>query len=324
MNVLITGYTGFIGCHLVKNLIDKKLSGVDIFKNDSVSKHFQWEELHLCTGQDCIIHLAGKAHDTMDTSSEQEYYNINVGLTQIIFQYFLKSTATKFIFFSSIKAVTDSVAGDQLTEDVLPNPTTPYGKSKLEAEKYILNEYEKWKEEEMKSGKDNDWKKIYILRPCMIYGTGNKGNLNLLIKLQQKGYPWPLGIFENKRSFCCIENIRFVVQQLIDNNIVPGTYNVSDDEPISTNELVILIASSLDKKAIIWRIPKGVIKLIAITGDFLGLPLNSERLKKLTENFIVSNQKLKNALGINNMPVVANEGLRITIESFHHGITKKF
>jgi nucleoside-diphosphate-sugar epimerase len=314
--ILISGYTGFIGSNLTKKLNDKHLYGVDIFQNNSVIRHFQWDTLQECTDQDSIIHLAGKAHDTRNISSEQEYFIINVGLTEKIFQHFLKSSASKFIFFSSVKAVADSVTGVKLTEEVFPDPKTPYGRSKLEAEKYILNEFEKWKEKEIASGRDNEWKKVYILRPCMIYGPGNKGNLNHLFKLQQKRIPWPLGAFENKRSFCSIDNIMYTVQQMIDKNIVSGIYQVADDEPISTNELIRLMANCLENKPNIWRISPRVIQTIAKIGDVLGLPLNSERLKKLTESYIVSNQKLKNVLGIENMPYTIIDGMKLTVESF--------
>jgi len=332
LKILISGYTGFIGSNLTKKLSENILYGVDIFQKDSVIKHFGWEALGECVDSDCIVHLAGKAHDTKNTSSSQDYFDINVGLTQQIFQHFLKSSATKFIFFSSVKAVADSVTGEQLTEEAVPCPETPYGKSKLEAESYILSELEKWREGEKAKGRKGDKetgrlgdegneqlqidKKVYILRPCMIHGPGNKGNLNLLFNIQQKGLPWPLGAFENKRSFCSVDNILFVVQQLIEKDIKPGIYQVADDEALSTNKLILLMASSQSKKAKIWRISAKFIKAIAQVGDRLHLPLNSERLKKLTESYLVSNQKIKNALGIDKMPVTATTGLQKTFESF--------
>jgi nucleoside-diphosphate-sugar epimerase len=302
--ILISGYTGFIGSNLMKKLSDNDLYGVDIYQNNSVSKHFRWEELEQCKNQDSIIHLAGKAHDTENSTSKQEYFDINFGLTQKIFDFFLASTATKFIFFSSVKAVTDSVNVEILTEDALCNPKTPYGQSKLAAEQYILS----------KPLLNN--KKVYILRPCMIHGPGNKGNLNLLFRLQLKGLPWPLGAFENKRSFCSIDNILFVVQQLIDRNIEPGIYQVADDEALSTNELISLMALSQNKKVKIWKIPVSLIKAITRLNDFFHLPLNSERLRKLSESYLVSNQKIKNALGLEKMPVSAINGLQKTFESF--------
>lgn len=314
--ILISGYTGFIGSNLTKKLNNNILYGVDIFQKDSVARHFTWEAINECKDDDCIVHLAGKAHDTKNTSPEQEYFDINVGLTQKIFQHFLKSAATKFIFFSSVKAAADSVAGHRLTEEISPSPKTTYGRSKLEAEKYILNELEKWKKEERVGGRYDEWKKVYILRPCMIHGPGNKGNLNLLFNLQNKGLPWPLGAFDNKRSFCSINNILFVVQQLIDKNIEPGIYQVADDESLSTNDLIRLMALSQNKKAKIWSIPVKLIKIIARAGDFFHLPLNSERLGKLTESYLVSNQKIKHALGLDKMPVTAIDGIQKTLESF--------
>ena len=87
---------------------------------------------------DAIIHLAGKAHDTKNRSAAQSYFDINTGLTQKIFDFFLESSAKKFVFFSSVKAAADSVVGDMLTEDVVPAPIGPYGESKIAAENYIL------------------------------------------------------------------------------------------------------------------------------------------------------------------------------------------
>jgi len=320
LKILISGYTGFIGSNLTNKLCNNVLFGVDIFEKNTVAQHFGWDSLNECTDINCIIHLAGKAHDTKNTATDQEYFDINVGLTQKIFQHFLNSSATKFIFFSSVKAVADSVTGDLLTEDAIPNPQTAYGRSKLEAEKYILNEWAKWRECENENNGAFIDKKVFILRPCMIHGPGNKGNLNLLFKLQQKGLPWPLGTFDNKRSFCSVDNILFVIQQLIDRDIESGIYQVADDDTLSTNELIQLMAFSQNKKAKIWHIPARLIRAFARVGDILHLPLNSERLRKLTESYLVSNQKIKNALGIDKMPVSSDIGLKKTFDSFNKNL----
>jgi len=125
-----------------------------------------------------------------------------------------------------------------------------------------------------------------------------------------------LGAFKNKRSFVSVENLGYIIGELINNDIEPGIYQVADDEPLSTNRLIQLIAESKGKKAQIWNVSPKLITLAARLGDRLGLPLNSERLKKLTESYVVSNQKLKKALGIKNMPVSAEEGMKKTLESF--------
>ena len=151
----------------------------------------------------------------------------------------------------------------------------------------------------------------------MIHGPGNKGTLNLLYKFVQKGIPYPLAAFENKRSFLSIDNLNFLILEMLSNkNVDSGIYNFADDEVLSTNELVKLIANTSGKKEKLWKISSKLISATAKMGDVMKLPLNSERLKKLTENYWVSNQKIKNALGIAKLPVSASEGLEKTIKSF--------
>ncbi len=187
---------------------------------------------------------------------------------------------------------------------MIPNPQTHYGKSKLKAEKYI-------QEQTIPEGK-----RIYILRLSMIHGPNNRGNLNLLYQFAQKVLIWPLGAFKNKRTFTLIQNVIFELQGLVENNIKPGIYQIADDESISTNEPIQLMAESLHRKIYIWNISPHLIRLIAILGDKFGLSLNSHRLNKLTVSYQVSNQKLKNAYGIESMPFRTIDGLKLTLESF--------
>ncbi len=313
MKILITGINGFVGTNFTNNWFkNHKIVGLDINKLEKkgVERIFGWDELGKVPPVDAIVHLAGKAHDTNNRSEAQVYFDVNTGLTQKIFDYFMQSDSRTFIFFSSVKAAADSVPGDLLTEDVVPAPVGPYGESKIRAEEYILNKMSVVRDQLSE-------KKVYILRPCMIHGPGNKGNLNLLYSVVKKGIPWPLGAYENNRSFCSIDNIFYVVEQLIvKENIESGIYQVGDDEPLSTNELIRLIGESVEKKSHIWKLPKGFMNAAAAFGGALKLPLNKERLRKLTENYVVSNAKIKGALGIDKMPVSAKEGMRKTLACF--------
>jgi nucleoside-diphosphate-sugar epimerase len=293
--VLLTGATGFVGSNLIPYL---KNFGFD---TKSLSREDLLSFLNFNASQ-AIIHLAGKAHDLKKTSNPDEYYQVNYELTKKLYDTFLLSEAKKFIFISSVKAAADKVNG-VLSEDVIPNPITDYGKSKLMAEQYI------------QAQKLPEGKSFYILRPCMIHGPGNKGNLNLLYKFVQKSIPYPLAAFENKRSFLSVENLCFVIGQLLEKNVPSGVYQVADDEPLSTNEVVKTLAIASNKSAKLWRIPSGLIKGIAKLGDVFKLPLNSERLNKLTENYVVSNDKIKYALNIQ-LPISTKEGLIITAKSF--------
>ncbi|MCZ2484734.1 NAD-dependent epimerase/dehydratase family protein [Aquirufa antheringensis] len=288
-SLFLTGGSGFIGRYLFNNLYFNFRFYTRLSKPE------------ICG--DIVIHLAGKAHDLKNVSSSDEYYKVNTELTKEVFDAFLISEAKVFITLSSVKAVADEVDGE-LTEDVTPNPITHYGKSKLLAEQYILSQ------------PIPEGKRVYILRPCMIHGLGNKGNLNLLYSLVSKGLPWPLGLFENSRSYLSIENLCFIIKELIEREDIPsGVYNVADDVPLSTNEVINMIAESKGKKAIILNLSQTLIKMLARIGDLLKLPLNSERLQKLTESYVVSNAKIKTALG-KPLPVSSKEGLVRTFQSF--------
>ncbi|MCE8588352.1 NAD-dependent epimerase/dehydratase family protein [Bacteroides fragilis] len=316
MNILITGIHGFIGSNFIRALRDKHtLYGLDIIFpfRDGVIQTFSWRDIEFTSSSlqtlpkfDVIIHLAGKAHDTKNQSAAQSYFDINTGLTQKIFDFFLESSAKKFIFFSSVKAAADSVVGDVLTEDVIPTPVGPYGESKIQAEEYIKKHFTF----------SNTDKQVYILRPCMIHGPGNKGNLNLLYNVVKKGIPWPLGDFENRRSFTSIDNLCYVIEGLLAKDVPSGIYHMGDDEALSTNELIVIMCEAMGKQPHIWKMNKRFMEGCAGLGTLLHLPLNTERLRKLTENYVVSNAKIKVALGIDKMPVTAKEGLIKTIRSF--------
>ena len=138
----------------------------------------------------------------------------------------------------------------------------------------------------------------------------------MLYGVVSKGIPWPLGAFENRRSFTSIGNLQEVIKGLLTKDAPSGIYHMGDDEALSTNELIEVICSALGKKARIWRLPEGLMLFASREGDWLHLPLNSLRIQKLTENYVVSNAKIKAALGMARMPVRAKDGLRETIKSF--------
>ena len=284
MKFLITGAYGFVGTNLCKYLAEKghECLALDIpaAKRDDVpyASFYTWDELDKLPVVDAVVHLAGKAHDLKKVASEQSYFDINVGLTEKIFA---AAKTTRFIYFSSSKADANGNA---------------YGRSKLAAEQFLNG-------------------RAIVLRPAMIHGPGNKGNLNLLWGIARRGLPWPLAAFENKRSFTSIANICAAVEALCERG-ENGIYPIADDEMISTNRLIELIAETCGKRAKLWRVPKGVMRMVAKIGDVLHLPLNTERIVKLTEDSFVNNSHLKSQLGWNRMPIRAEEGLRRTLRSF--------
>lgn len=296
--VVVTGSTGFVGLNFKKYLFTNFANDIIPFARES------WNDISNCNFEKntAIVHLAGKAHDLKKVSKPDEYYIVNTELTKKIYERFLKSESETFIFLSSVKAVADT-SDTTIFEDILPHPITDYGKSKAQAEQYILQNI------------PID-KKVFILRPTMIHGTGNKGNLNLLYKVVKNKVPWPLGAFDNKRSFCTVENLCFIICELIQRNDIPsGIYNVCDDIPLSTNQIIRMISKSQNRKPIFINFPKKIVQKLASIGDKFSLPLNSERLQKLTENFVVSNSKILKALN-KKLPFTSEEGLIKTLKSF--------
>ena len=241
-----------------------------------------------------VVHLAGKAHDLKKTSAAAEYFRVNTELTKKVFDAFLASEDGVFVFMSTIKAAEGKDVG-----------ASAYSQSKYQAEAYILAQ------------KVPPGKRVYILRPVMVHGPGNKGNLNVLFGVVKRLGVWPLAAFENQRSFVSVENLCFVIKELIDHeNVASGVYAVADEEALSTNELVALAGEAIGKKVAFWKVPKGLVILLAKLGDVLPLPLNSERLEKLTENAVVDARPLLQALGIKSLPLCTLAGFKKTFESF--------
>lgn len=297
--IVITGASGFVGRNMKPYL---EQNGYILYPLN-LRQPLSGQEFD---SADAVIHLAGKAHDHAGTAEAAAYFEVNTELTRTVFKQFLQSEASVFIHFSTVAAITDEHIDGVLTEEAEPRPSTPYGQSKLKAEQLL-------QEAILPVGK-----KIFIIRPAMIHGPGDKGNLTLLYNIVAKGIPYPLAAYENQRSFLSIDNLNYAVEKLLTQagSIPSGIYNLVDDMPVSTNEVVRLIAKATEKKEKLWVLPKLLARSIARLGDFLPLPINSKRLAKLTGNYIVANDKIKKALNIESFPVTAQEGLIKTIKSF--------
>jgi len=304
MNLLITGLNGFVGGNLVAKFKDHHtIYGLDIVapQKEGVYKTFDWNELDRIPAVEVIIHLAGLAHDVNNTKLEKDYYHVNTELTKTIFNFFLTSSAQTFIYFSTVKAVCD-FSDIPLVETVIAEPSTIYGKSKRKAEEYILNNL------------PYDGRLVYILRPCMIHGPQPKGNLVSLYNYFRRGFPYPLANFSNNRSYLSINNLIFILERILVSKMESGIYHVSDDEPLSTNEIIEMIGEVINKKPLMINLPKWMIKTMGHLGTVFHLPVNDGAVKKLTSNYLVSNCKLKKALNIE-LPMSAKEGMLLTLKN---------
>ena len=313
-SVFITGVTGFVGCNLVRYLndqLDIRLIGHcrNVVRATPKFKGLRLELVGEFNAEvldklkvDCVIHLAGIAHDLAGRYSPQDYEDINHMMTVDIYNKFLNSKASSFIFVSSIKAAVDH-ASIPVSEQVVPTPVSDYGKSKRKAEAFIEN-----------TTCPAD-KRYYIFRPSMIFGPENKGNLNLLYGFVKAGIPYPLGTFKNQRSFLYVDNLNFIIERFIRNTFPSGIYHLADSGSLSTVELVKTMAGIIKKRIFIWNFPQGVVNTMAFFGTLFRLPLNKQTLEKLTESLVVSNKKVIDVIGTQ-LPVKTEEGLRVTLNSF--------
>ncbi len=296
MNILLTGATGFVGQNFLKYLatqnknyhvfaISRKAENPTIKNVSWIKDSNDFDSILKINAIDVVIHLAGKAHDTKNTTAADEYFKVNYEMTKQLFDAFTKSNAAKFIFLSTIKAVGDDKTYVNNAFD-LTEPQTPYAQAKRKAEIYLQN-----------SNLPAE-KTYHILRPCLIYGQGVKGNLATLVKFAQKGIPYPFAAFENKRSYLSVDNLSMVFCKLIENKFNSFTVNIANEDPIGTQELIEILAEKLGKKASKLMIPESVIELAAKTGDILPFfPFNSEKLKKITESFVVDTAEMNKLLG---------------------------
>lgn len=298
MKIVLVGYTGFVGSSILRSPLFAQHEFICIGR-DELSKNRLPSDFYLA---DALIYTIGVAHDIAGEISDQLYYKVNVDLLKKVYDEFLKSSIKSFIYFSSIKVVCDT-ATKPITELTATSPKTIYGKTKLIAEEYIL---------------DNSisTKTYFILRPSMIHGPNNRGNLNALYNYLLKGLPWIFGNFDNKRTFASVNNVLFVLSELLINKkIESGIYNICDDEKISTNSIIKIFEEVTNKKVLKINISKRLIFAFVKLSTLLRLKFDHHFLEKLVGDFVIDNSKIKNAIG-KEFPITSYVGLKLTFKSF--------
>ncbi len=207
MKIILTGISGFVGSALEKKISDVTLHSIYL-------RNYDWPKESFC-GAQSVIHLAGKAHDIENPSSD-DYYKINFELTKQLVDKAIQDGVQQFIYISTTKVYGDEV--DSIIDENTPCfPNDDYGKSKYLAEQYLLSK--------------NKEIKIAIIRPPLIYGPGVKGNVQKLVKLSRKKLPIPLGNINNRRSMLYVENlIDFIF--CIYNQKAEGIFLITDGKPI--------------------------------------------------------------------------------------------
>ena len=303
MNILITGATGFIASHLIPVLKLQNwhivaairqtktfLDNVEKRVINEINGNTDWTKT--LQGIDTVIHLAGRAHILQEQVSnpEAEFFEVNTAGTMNLVKQSVTAKVKHFIFISSIGAIA-SQSQQPLTETTLCQPDTPYGQSKLQAEKALI---------ELATLSSMDWT---IFRPPLVYGRGNPGNMERLIKLVNLGLPLPLGLVKNRRSFLYVGNlVEAISVSLVHPQGKNQVFNISDGEDISTPELITKIAQNLGKPFNLLPVPPSLLKIAGYMGDLgqkvtkKNLPVSTAIVERLLGSLVVDSNKIQTSL----------------------------
>lgn len=278
--LLITGTNGYLGSNFL-NLHKNKFTFKKFSLLTQKLEDIKFNEI------DIILHCAALVHQKVE-HSYAKYHEINVDYPLKLAKLAKQNGVKQFVFISTIAVYGEDK--EKLDENTLYEPITPYGKSKLEAEKKLLE-------------LNDDNFLVSIIRPPMIYGKNAPGNIDSLIKLVKKLPVLPLGKIENKRTFISIQNLCYIIDEIITQQ-KNGIFLASDDEPLSTSKLIELIAKNLDKKIYLIKIPFFESLLKTLKPSFH---------KRLYGSLEVDNTLTKEKLNLKN-PYSVEDGIRLMIK----------
>ncbi len=275
--VLVTGANGFVGKAIFENLYTIKeyqvsgtvrataFDGDNLFAVGDLNESTNWCEA--LKNQQVVIHAAARTHIINESSIDSlvQYRRVNVSGTLNLARQAAHAGVRRFIFISSIKVNGEStVIGSPFKFTDKAMPEDPYGVSKSEGEEGL------WK-----IGKETGME-IVIIRPPLVYGPGVKANFASMMRLILKGIPLPLGLIKNKRSMVALDNLADMIVTCISHpKAANQTFLVSDDQDVSTTELLRMTAHAFGKKVRLVPIPMNWIRCVA---SILGKKAVADRL----------------------------------------------
>lgn len=319
-HILLTGATGFVASHLIPYLDDRgwKITAavrrscdrfppqITTINVGNIDGNTNWQAA--LPGMDIVIHLAGRAHILREevANPEAEFFKVNTEGTANLVRQSVAAGVKHFVFVSSIGAMA-TLADKLLTENSPCQPDTPYGRSKLQAERALI---------EIARQSAMTWT---ILRPPLVYGVGNPGNMERLMKLIDRGFPLPFGSIANRRSLIYVGNLVDAIATCLTR---PQARNqcflVSDDRDISTAELIRQIAHYRKRPCYLLPVPPAALKFLGHLGDRLELllkrplPFNSVTLDRLSGSLVVDSSHIQTTLNWQ-PPYTLDRGLAETL-----------
>ena len=292
--LLFTGASGFLGYN-IRPILEKTydVHTIGLTDDDDIKINMAKEVPPINTHYDVVLHAAGKAHTVPKTEAEKQvFYDVNYTGTVHLCEALEKVGVPRALVFISTVAVYGCDSGEMITENHPLNGDTPYAKSKIMAEKYLTD----WC---AKNGVV-----LGILRPSLLAGKNAPGNLGAMVKGIQKGYYMHIAGGKVKKSILMAEDIARIMPKLIERG---GIYNVCDTYQPTFGEIAQSVAKQLGGKHVI-NIPYWMAFCMAKVGDLMGsrAPINSLKLKKITESLTFDNAKARKELGWEPLDVLTN------------------
>ena len=307
MRIVVTGASGFVGAMLCRELLTRGHALRAVVRHASPRAAVpsaleqvevpdiagEFDRRALVDGADAVVHLAAIAHRAAD---EATLRRVNVDATLRLADA-AAGRVRRFVFLSSVKVQGDDSGSGAYSESDEPLPQDPYGRSKLAAERG-LNELAE------RTGME-----VVAIRPPLVYGPGVKGNFLRLLRWIDSGWPLPFAKVRNRRSLIYVGNLAGAIARTLEHASAPGPLLVSDEEVVSTPELISRIALALGRPVRLVPIPLALLHLAGTLGG------KGEEIRRLTGNLVLDVSRARRLLDWR-APLTLDQGMAETARWF--------